>query len=154
LILSSDKPINHYLHDLSLKTLTFKQRLYLNSFLINMDNKKNKFLSGHYLIDLFPNRFSFYLWKKNIKNHIKNLDDITLIALFNLFSSIVISDISIKNLITMFISHIYMHNKPIIKTIYYAINITFTKAELFVIHCSICYSLNVWTDFRVRVRTE
>ena len=101
-----------------------------------MDNK-NKFLSGHHLIDLFPNRFSFYLWKKNIKNHIKNLDDITLTALFNLFSFIVISDVSIKNLITMFISHIYMHNKPIIKTIYYAINITFTKAELFAIHCSI-----------------
>ena len=37
----------------------------------------------------------------------------------------------------MFISHIYMHNKLIIKTIYYAINITFTKVELFAIHCSI-----------------
>jgi len=90
LILSSDKPINHYLHDLSLKTLTFKQRLYLNSLLINMDNKKNKFLSEHHLIDLFPNRFSFHLWKKNIKN-----------------------------------------------PIYYTINITFTKVELFAIHCSI-----------------
>jgi len=101
-----------------------------------MDNKKNEFFSsfdllnyeffpGHCLIDLFSNRFSFHLWKKNVKNHIKNLDDITLTALSNFSSSIVVSDVSIKNLVTMFISHIHMHDKPIIKTIYCVINITF-----------------------------
>ena len=35
------------------------------------------------------------------------------------------------------IAHVYMHNNPIIKTLYHAINITFTEAKLFTIRCSI-----------------
>ena len=147
LILSSDRPSNHYPYDLSLKTLTFKQRLHLNSFLIDMDNKKNEFLpsfdplnheffSGHRLIDLFPYRFSFHLWEKNVKNHIKNLDDITLTASSN-FSSIVMFDTNIKNLVAMSISYIHMHNKPTIKTIHCAINVISTEVELFAICCGI-----------------
>jgi len=37
----------------------------------------------------------------------------------------------------MSISHIYMYNKPIIKTIHYVINATSTKVELFAIYCGI-----------------
>ena len=152
LILSSDRPINYYLYNMFLKTLTFKQRLYLNSFLIDIDNKKNEFLPSfdsfnhefsprHCLINLFPNRFYFHLWEKNIKNYIKNLDNITLTALSDFSSSIVVSNASIKNLVTTSILHIYMHNKPIIKTIHYTINVTSTEAELFAIHCVINQSV-------------
>jgi len=113
-----------------------------------MDNKKNKFLSsfdpfnqefslGNCLIDSFSNRFPFHLWEKSIKIHIKYLDDIILTASSNSFLAIVISDTSIKNHIAMSISHIHMHNKPTIKTIYYAINVTSTEAKLFAIYCSI-----------------
>ena len=152
LILSSDRPINYYLYNMSLKTLTFKQRLYLNSSLIDIDNKKNEFFPSfdsfnhefsprHCLINLFPNRFYFHPWEKNIKNYIKNLDNITLTALSDFSSSIVVSNASIKNLVTTSILHIYMHNKPIIKTIHYAINVTSTEAELFAIHCVINQSV-------------
>jgi len=44
---------------------------------------------------------------------------------------------SIKNYIATSISHIHIHDKPIIKMIYCAINVTSTKAELFTIYCGI-----------------
>ena len=148
-ILSSDGLSKHNPHSLSFDILTFKQRLHLSSPLIDMDNKKNEFLPsfdpfdqefspGNCLIDFFSNRFSFYSWKKSIKIHIKNLDDIVLTASSNYSLAIVISDASIKNHVTMSILHIHMHNKPTIKIIHHAINVTSTEAKLF----TICYSIN------------
>ena len=97
----------------------------------------------NHLIDFFSDHFSFYFQSKNIKNYIKALDNITLKASSDPASFIIISDISIKNHITMSILHIYLYNKPIIKTIHQAVNITFTEAELFAIHCSINQVINV-----------
>ena len=58
-------------------------------------------------------------------------------ALSNPTSTIVVSDASIKNHIATSISHIHSFNKPVIKTIHRAINVTTTKAKLFAIQCSI-----------------
>jgi len=44
---------------------------------------------------------------------------------------------SIKNNITNSIAHIYIVNKPLIKTVYHVVNITSTEAELFAIRCGI-----------------
>ena len=148
LIITSDGSVNHYSHSLFLEMLTPKQRLSLNSPLINMDNKKNEFLPsfnlfncefslGNCLIDSYSDRFSFHPQEKNVKNHIKNLDNITIKASNDLFLSIVVSDMSIKNCVATSILHIHMHNKPIIKMIHHAINITSTKAKLFAICCGI-----------------
>jgi len=139
-ILSSDGSTGHTSYSLFLDNLTPKQRLCLNSSLIDMDNSHNKLLSffsffdkefdpGNQLINSFPDRFSFYLCSSNIKNHIRNLYDITFRVLSNPSSSIVISDASIKNHVT--ILNIHLHNKPVIKTIYQAVNIITTEAELF-----------------------
>ena len=89
------------------------------------------------LINSFPDRFSFHSYSSNVKNHIKNLDDIIFRVLSNPSSSIVVSDASIKNHVAMSILHIHLHNKPIIKMIYRVVNITTTEAELFTIQCSI-----------------
>ena len=43
----------------------------------------------------------------------------------------------IKNHVVTSISHIYSYNKPVVKTIHRAINITTTKAKLFVIYSGI-----------------
>ena len=161
-ILSTNRSCKHMPHNIFIDNLTPKQRLCLNSPLINIDNRQNKlFLSfsafnkefnlGNWLIDSFPDWFSFHLCSSNVKNHIKNLHDITFRALSNPSFSIVVSDANIKNYIAMLISHIHLYYKPIIKTIYRAINITTTKAELFTIQCGInqavCYKTRVWTDF-------
>ena len=47
------------------------------------------------------------------------------------------SDASIKNHIATSISHIHSFNKPVVKTIYRAINVTMTETKLFAIQCSI-----------------
>ena len=55
----------------------------------------------------------------------------------NPFLTIVVFDTSIKNYVTTLISHIHSYNKPVVKTMHKAINITTTEAELFMICCGI-----------------
>ena len=113
-----------------------------------MDNRCNElypsfspfdeeFDPGNWLIDTFSDWFSFHPHPLNIKNHIKALDDITLTSLSNSFSSIIISNASIKNHVATSISHIHLYDKPIIKTIHQVVNITTTEAELFATCCGI-----------------
>ena len=120
----------------------------MSSPLIDIDNRCNKlsfsflvfdkeFNPGNQLIDSFSDQFYFYPHSSNIKNHIKNLNNITFRASSNTSSSIIVSNASIKNHIATSISHIHLHNKPVIKTIHRAVNITTTEAELFTIQYGI-----------------
>ena len=72
-----------------------------------------------------------------VKKYIKKLDEIAFRASSNPTSIIVVSDTSIKNHITTLISYIHFFNKPVVKTIYRAINVTTTEAKLFAIWCGI-----------------
>ena len=119
-----------------------------------MDNRHNKlhpsfsffdeeFNPGNYLIDFFSDQFSFHPHSSNIKNHIKSLNDITFRVLSSPSSSIIISNASIKNYIATSISHIYLYNKPIIKIIHKAVNVTTTEAELFAIWYSINQAVSI-----------
>ena len=66
-----------------------------------------------------------------------------IIKLFNfLFIAIIIIDISIKNDIAISISHIYIFNSLLIKTLYHAVFVTNTEAELFAIRYSINQASN------------
>jgi len=56
---------------------------------------------------------------------------------------IVIFDASIKNNVTTSILHVYSGQNILAKTIYYAVNITSTKVELFAIRCSINQAVHV-----------
>ena len=91
---------------------------------------------------MFPSYFLFYLSDrksaKTRKTHLCKLDEIVFNTSTDSIIAIVISDISIKNQVAIFIAHVYIHDSPIIKTTYYAVNITSTEAELFVIR----YRLN------------
>ena len=146
-ILSSNGSTKHVSYSLSLSNLTSKQRLHLNSSIINIDNRHNELLSffpffdefdlGNQLINSLSDWFSFYSHSSNIKNYLRNLNDITFIVSSNPSSSIVISDASIKNYVATSISHIHSHDKPIIKIVYQVVNITTTKVKLFAIWCGI-----------------
>jgi len=125
-----------------------KQRSWLKSPIIDVDNKHNKFFPsfsffnkefnpGNYIVDIFSDCFSFHPCSLNVKKHIENLEKITLRAFSNPFSSIVMLDASIKNQVAISISYIHSFNKPVIKTLYKAINITTVKAKLFAIRCGI-----------------
>jgi len=95
----------------SIDCLTAKQRIWLKLPLINVNDKHNEnfpsfsffnreFKPGNHLVDIFPDCFSFHSHLSNIKKHIKhikNLDEITFRALSDPFSTIIVSDASIKN---------------------------------------------------------
>ena len=68
----------------------------------------------------------------------KNLDEVTFKMCSNSFSTIVVSDASIKNQVTTSILHIHSFNKPVVKTLHKTINITTAEAELF----AIWYNIN------------
>ena len=125
-----------------------KQQSWLHSPLIDINNKCDEFLpsfspfnkeffQGKRLIDSFLDRFSFHAWTHNIMKYICNLDNIIISTSNDLHTSIVFSDTSIRNNIVTFILLIYLYNKPIIKIIHYTVNVTTTKAELFIIRYGI-----------------
>jgi len=133
---------------MSIDHLIAKQRSWLKSPIIDVDDKYNEFFPffsffnkefnpGNHIVDIFPDRFSFHPRSLNVKKHIKNLEEIMLRAFSDFFSSIVILDVSIKNQVATSISHIHSFNKPVVKTLHRAINITTAEAKLFAIHCSI-----------------
>jgi len=51
--------------------------------------------------------------------------------------AIVISDTSIKSQVATSITHIHIHDNPVIKTLHHVVNITSIKAKLFAIRCDI-----------------
>ena len=133
---------------MSIDHLMAKQKIWLKSPLIDIDKKYNEFFPsfcvfneefkpGNCIVDIFPDWFSFYSHLMNIKKHMKNLDEITFKVSSNPSSTIIVSDASIKNQVAISISHIHSFNKPVIKTLHRAINITTAKAELFTIWCGI-----------------
>jgi len=147
------RQVNKYkTHQLSLKRLTPKQCLNIKGPVVDMNNKINEIFSlfdlfnkefspRDRLIDVFPNHFSFYSTNRqseeSIKMHIHNLNNIILWASADLKSAIAVSNASIKNQIAISILHIHVYNRPIIKTVHYAINDMFTEAKIFAIGYSI-----------------
>jgi len=58
-------------------------------------------------------------------------------------NALVIMDASVKNSIATSISHIHVHNKPVVKTLYYTVNVTSTEVEFFALR----YGINQVTSF-------
>jgi len=125
-----------------------KQRMKLKSPLIDVDDKYNEFFPsfsffndefnpGKRIVDIFSDHYSFHPCTLNIKKYMKNLEETTIRALSDPFSSIIVSDASIKNQIATSISHIHSFNKPIVKILHRATNVTTAEAELFTIRCGI-----------------
>ena len=127
-----------------------KQRMKLKLPLIDADDKCNKFFlsfsffidefkPGKCIVDIFSDYYSFHPCILNIKKHMKNLEvsETTIRTSSDPFSSIVVSDTSIKNQVATSISHIHSFNKPIVKTLHRATNVTTAEAELFTIRCGI-----------------
>ena len=63
-------------------------------------------------------------------------------------------DTNVKNDIAIFISHMHTYNNPIIKTLYHAVYITTTEAELFTIRCGINQASNHIDIFKIIIITD
>jgi len=135
-------------HWLSINSFTSKQVLHLRSPLIDINDRCNKFLSsftlfdkefslGNCVCDNFSDCFSFNPWPHNVNDQLCKLNDITIQVLLSPLAYIIISDASIKNHVTISVSHIHSFDRPVIKICHHTVNISTTEAELFTIRYSI-----------------
>jgi len=118
-----------------------------NKIFSSFDPLNKEFFPGSYLIDTFPSHFSFHPFNKYNNNNLEDcshqLDNITITSLLNHSYALVISDAGIKNNVAISIAHIHICDKPIIKMIHHAVNITSTEAKLFAIRCGINQAVNL-----------
>ena len=118
-----------------------------NKVFSSFDLFNKEFTPSSQLIDIFSSQFSFYLSPKqtnnNFKTHICLLDNISFKSSLDPSYTLVVSDASIKNYIATSISYIHIHNKPVIKTLHHAVNVTTMKAKLFTIRCGINQATNL-----------
>jgi len=147
--MESNSDTSLHLHLLLLSSLTRCQCGLIKGHLVNIDNYFNKVFSsfnpefspGNRIIDCFPNCFSFHLFSKSkdqhFKLHIQQLDNLAIESSNTPSNTLVVIDASVKNNIAFSITYVHIHNKPIIKTLYHASNITSTEAEFFTIRCGI-----------------
>ena len=133
-----------------LDSLTKHQHSLIKSHLVDMANRFNEsllsfaslyseFLPGLRIIDNFSDYIAFNVCYKGKDNKCcaQQLDNLTLESSSSPSTTIIASDTSIKNNITMSISHMHTFNNPIIKTVHHVVHITSTKAKLFAIRCGI-----------------
>ena len=75
-------------------------------------------------------------------------------SLCNLSNVLVIPDTSVKNNVAISIAYIHIYDKPITKTLYHAVNITSSEAELFAIRCSINQATSIMSISKIIVITN
>ena len=68
--------------------------------------------------------------------------------------ALVITNASVKNNVATSISNIHIHNKPMIKKLHHATNMTSIEVELFVIRCRINQAMNTNNILRIIVITD
>ena len=120
---------------------------HLNGIFPSFNSLNKEFYLENRSVASFSNCFSFHkvdCSSKESKLHFcSHLNNIVFTALFNLTTVIVVSDASIKNNITMFITHIHSFNNPLKKMLHYTINTTSTEVELFAIRCGIYQAIQI-----------
>ena len=140
------------LHVLSLNTLSKRQRGLLKSHIVDIDNRFNEVFpafdplnpelqSGNRVIDTFSNCFSFHSFSRSnnpsFKSCLQQLDTLAIESSFSSSNALIITDASVKNNVASSIAHIHVFNKPVVKTLHHAVNITSSEAEFFAIRCGI-----------------
>ena len=108
------------------------------------------------MIDIFLDQISFNLANKakNESSCSRQLDDMTIQSSMSPHIAIVVSDTSIKNDITTSVSHIYIHDQPLVKMVHHVAFVTSTEAELFAIRCSINQACNKANISKVIIITD
>jgi len=124
----------------------------------SFDNLNKKLSSGFHLVDMFSNHFSFLSVNQkdpvSLNIHQDRLDNIYKESLAKQDIVLIITDTSIKNNVTILISHIYRGQEIIAKSVHYAINVNFTKAKLFAIKCGINHTIYLQNFNHIIVITD
>ena len=116
----------------------------------------SEFSPGHRVIDNFPECISFNICRKENNDKLceQELDKIVLENSSSSSIAIIVSDVSIKNNVTISITHIHTFDKPSMKMIHHAVYVISTEAELFTIRCGINQSLSVNNISKIVVITD
>ena len=117
----------------------------------------SKLLPGNRIINTFSDYFSFHPFnecKNNLKERIQKLDNLAIKSLGASTQALVITDASVKNNVATSITHIHIHDKPIIKMLHYTMNVMSTEAELFIMRCDINQAINTNNILRIIVITD
>jgi len=151
----------------ALDSLTNRQQFLVKSHLVDSANRVNEcfpsfnplnseFSPGLRVINNFLDCISFSLFnkEKDNKSCIQLLDEMVLESSSSLFVTIIASNASIKNNVAMSIAHIHTYDKPLIKTIHHAVNVTSMEAELFVIRCGINQATHINNISKIIVVTD
>ena len=157
------------LYNLSLGMLTKRQCGLLKSHIIDIDNRFNEVFPafdpinpelqpGNRIIDTFPNCFSFHTFSRSnnpsFKSCIQQLNALAIESSTSLSNTLVITNASVKNNVASFIAHIYIFNKPIVKTLHHTINITSSEAEFFAIRCGINHTVLSYETSKIIIVTD
>ena len=156
-------------HNLSLSMLTKRQCGLLKSHVIDIDNRFNKVFPafdpinlelqpGNRISDTFSNQFSFHSFSSSndpsFKSHIQQLDALAVDSSTSSHNALMITDMSVKNNVALSIAHIHVFNKPVVKTLHHAVNITAQEAEFFTIRCGINHAVLSHDTSRIIVITD
>ena len=129
-----------------------------NKVFLSFDPINPEFSSGCRIIDISPSHFSFHLSStynnQSLKAQIHQLNNLAFKSLSISSNTLVITDASIKNNVAISILHIYVHNKSVIKTLHYTVNIISIEAESFAIRCSINQATNYNNISKIIVITD
>ena len=141
-------PLSLY-HHFSLEYIISKQQAaikssivnansHLNGIFLSFDSLNKEFYLGNRLVDSFSScNKADYSLEESKSHYCSLLDNIVLNTSSDPSTVIVVSDTSIKNNVTISIAHIHSFSNPLKKTLYHAINVTLTEAELFAIRCGV-----------------
>ena len=129
-----------------------------NKVFLVLNPLNNEFSPSSRIIDSFTNCFSFYPFKKSsnesFKSHLLLLNNLMISSLLDFSHTLMITDASIQNNVATSITHIHIHNKDIIKTIHYAVNVLSSEAKLFAIRYSINQTTNIPDILKITVITD
>ena len=113
---------------------------------------------GNRVTDTFSNCFSFHSFSRSndpsFKSCLQQLDTLAIESSSSFSNALVITDVSIKNSVALSIAHIYVFNKPVVKTLHHAVNITSSKAKLFAIRCNINQAVLLHETSRIIIVTD
>ena len=129
-----------------------------NEVFPSFDPINPKFQPGNRIIDNFSNCVFFYLFSKcndySFKKHIQQLNVLAIEFSNSLTNALMIIDTSVKNNVAVPIAHIHVHNKPMVKTLHYTINVTSSEAEFFAIRCGIIQAVCSHEIFKIIIITN
>ena len=112
-----------------------------NEVFSSFDPHNSEFSPGSRIINIFSSHISFYSFNKHSENNLisysHQLDNLVIVSSEDPLYTLVVTNTSIKNYMATSIAYIYVCDRPVVKTLHHAVNITSTEAELFAIRCGI-----------------